>query len=448
MLRDPLRSRSSFTFMSSIIFAHSIHRRYNEPNMQELSRYAVGLDIGTTTVRCVVGHREEGAASPTIIGVGEAPNKGMRKGVVVNLVTTAQAVDKALEEAERISGHQIDGATISINGTHVLGMSSKGVVAVGSRDHEINQDDLARVEEAATVVQLPANREILEVTPRSFRLDDQDNIRDPIGMTGVRLEVDAHVITALSPNLRNLLKTAEMTKTIINRTVPAGLAAAHAVLSDQQKENGVVLIDIGGTTTNLAVYDEGDLQHVAVLPIGGVNITNDLAVGLKVDLDIAEKVKLEHAVAVSSARKASDKKISVKTDSETFDFETETIDDVVEARLEEIFEAINDELKNIGRQANLPGGAILTGGTALIKGIDGYAKEALQLAVKIGTAGSFGGVAENITQPQYATVVGLMLFDLDNPNRGGSHKSHDGDSGFSIGHIIGPIKSVLGKFRT
>lgn len=416
--------------------------------MQELSRYAVGLDIGTTTVRCVVGHREEGAASPTIIGVGEAPNKGMRKGVVVNLVTTAQAVDKALEEAERISGHQIDGATISINGTHVLGMSSKGVVAVGSRDHEINQDDLARVEEAATVVQLPANREILEVTPRGFRLDDQDNIRDPIGMNGVRLEVDAHVITALSPNLRNLLKTAEMTKTIINRTVPAGLAAAHAVLGDQQKENGVVLIDIGGTTTNLAVYDEGDLQHVAVLPIGGVNITNDLAVGLKVDLDIAEKVKLEHAVAVSSARKASDKKISIKTDSETFDFETETIDDVVEARLEEIFEAINDELKNIGRQANLPGGAILTGGTALIKGIDAYAKEALQLAVKIGTAGSFGGVAENITQPQYATVVGLMLLDLDNPNRGSGHKPQDTGSGFSIGHVIGPIKSVLGKFRS
>lgn len=416
--------------------------------MQELSRYAVGLDIGTTTVRCVVGHRDEGAASPTIIGVGEAPNNGMRKGVVVNLVTTAQAVDKALEEAERISGHQIDAATISINGTHVLGMSSKGVVAVGSRDHEINQDDLARVEEAATVVQLPANREILEVTPRSFRLDDQDNIRDPIGMTGVRLEVDAHVITALSPNLRNLIKTAEMTKTIINRAVPAGLAAAHAVLGDQQKENGVVLVDIGGTTTNLAIYDEGDLQHVAVLPIGGVNITNDLAVGLKVDLDIAEKVKLGHAVAVSSVRKASDKKISVKTDSETFDFEAEVVDDIVEARLEEIFEAINDELKNIGRQANLPGGAILTGGTALIKGIDAYAKEALQLAVKIGAAQSFGGVAENITQPQYATVVGLMLLDLDNPNRGSDHKLQQDGSSFSIKQVTGPIKSILGKFRT
>lgn len=416
--------------------------------MQELSNYAVGLDIGTTTVRCVVGHRDEGAASPTIIGVGEAPNSGMRKGVVVNLVTAAQAVDKALEEAERVSGHQIDGSTISINGNHVLGMSSKGVVAVGSRDHEINEEDLARVEDAATVVQLPANREILDVTPRSFSLDDQDNIRDPIGMNGVRLEVDAYVITALTPNLKNLLKVADMTKTAVHHSVPAGLAAAHAVLTDRQKENGVILIDIGGATTNLAVYDEGDLQHVAVLPVGGVNITNDLAVGLKVDLDIAEKVKLQHAVAVSSARKAGDKKVTIKTDSQTYDFDTETIDDVVEARLEEIFDAVNDELKNIGRQANLPGGAILSGGTAQIKGIENYAKEALQLAVKIGKPESFGGVAENISQPQYATVVGLMLMDLDSQNRGNIHRSGDNGSGLSVGKITSSIRGVLGKFHS
>lgn len=415
--------------------------------MQELARYAVGLDIGTTTVRCIVGHRDEGSANPTIIGIGEAPNMGMRKGVVVNLVTTAQAVDKALEEAERVSGHQIEAVTISINGNHVLGMSSKGVVAVGSRDHEINEDDLARAEEAATVVQLPANREILEVTPRSYSLDDQDNIRDPIGMNGVRLEVDAYVITALSPNLRNLLKVADMTKTAVSHSVPAGLAAAHGVLSDRQKENGVVLVDIGGTTTNLAVYEEGDLQHVAVIPIGGVNITNDLAVGLKVDLDIAEKVKLEHAVADTSLRKNGAKNVSVKIDGKTHDFDSEIIDDVVEARLEEIFEAVNDELKSIGRQANLPGGAILTGGTAQLKGIDNYAKEALQLAVKIGGVEGFGGVAENIGKPQYATVAGLMLIDLENTHRQGGH-STDEHAGFSLSRVVTPIKGLLGKFRS
>lgn len=415
--------------------------------MQELSRYAVGLDIGTTTVRCVVGHRDEGAAHPTIIGVGEAPNMGMRKGVVVNLVTTAQAVDKALEEAERVSGHQVEGATVSINGNHILGMSSKGVVAVSNRNHEISEEDLARAEEAATVVQLPANREILEVTPRSFSLDDQDNIRDPIGMNGVRLEVDAYVITALSPNLRNVLKVADMTKTSVHNSVPSGLAAAHAVLSDTQKENGVLLVDIGGTTTNLAVYDEGDLQHVAVLSVGGANITNDLAVGLKVDLDIAEKVKIEHAVAVSDIRKAKDKKISLKVDARTYEFETETIDDVVEARLEEIFEAVNDELKQIGRQANLPGGVILTGGTAQLKGIDLYAKEALQLAVNIGSAQGFGGVAENITKPQYATVAGLMLIDLEDMQKNRGHDRQE-SVGFSVSHLTGSLKGLLGKFRS
>lgn len=418
--------------------------------MQELSRYAVGLDIGTNTVRCVVSHQDSGAGAPTIIGLGEAPNSGMRKGVVVNLVNTAQAIDKALEEAERVSGHQIDAATIVINGAHVLGMSSRGVVAVGSHGHEINEDDLARVEEAATVVQLPANREILDVTPRSFRLDDQDNIKDPVGMTGVRLEVDAHVITALSPNLRNLLKAAEMTHTKVHRTVPAGLAAAAAVLSEQQKENGVLLVDIGHSTTNLAVYEEGDLQHVAVLPVGGVNITNDLAVGLKIDLDVAERVKLQHGVASPGVRKSTDKKIiTVKNEKETYDFETEQIDFIVEARLEEIFELVNNELKSIGRAAKLPGGTIITGGTARIKGIADYAKEALQLSAKIGHPQGFGGVAENITEPQYAVAVGLMLLDLEGDvSSHSSQDDHNSSSGLSLNKITGSVKDLLHKFRS
>ena len=174
--------------------------------MQENSRYAVGLDVGTTTVRCVVGHVEGAQALPTIIGVGECANSGMRKGTVVNLVNAASAIDKALELAERMSGYQIGGATVSVNGSHIIGMSSRGVIAVGAGSHEITEDDLRRVEEAATVVQLPANREILEVTPRSYQLDGQENIKDPIGMMGVRLEVDAHVITALSPHVKNLRK--------------------------------------------------------------------------------------------------------------------------------------------------------------------------------------------------------------------------------------------------
>src|SRR5687768_314543 len=171
--------------------------------MQEHTRYGVGLDIGTTTVRCVVGHLDANSVQPNVIGVGSAPTSGMRKGSVVNIVNVAQSIDKALEAAERMAGHQIHDATVNINGSHIVGMSSKGVVAVSTHDHEITEEDLIRAEEAATVVQLPANREILQVTPRSFTLDGQENIKDPLGMSGVRLEIDAHVITALTPHVKN-----------------------------------------------------------------------------------------------------------------------------------------------------------------------------------------------------------------------------------------------------
>lgn len=419
--------------------------------MQEMSRYAVGLDIGTTTVRCVVGHVEGAQASPTIIGVGECANTGMRKGTVVNLVNTASSIDKALELAERMSGHQINTATISVNGSHIVGMSSKGVIAVGSQDHEINEDDLRRVEEAATVVQLPANREILEVTPRSYQLDGQDNIKDPLGMTGVRLEVDAHVITALAPHLKNLHKACEMTETQSVATIVAGLAAARAVVSDQQTENGVVLIDMGGSTTNLAVYEEGDLQHVAVLPVGSVNITNDLAIGLKTELDIAERVKLEHAVAVASARRDNKETVVVKADKATHEFAVADIDMIVDARLEEIFELVNKELKSIGRVAKLPGGAVLTGGGANLAGIADYAKQALQLSARIGVPAEFAGVGEKIRDASWSAAVGLMLIDLEGTgvhhNHGGARRP-DHASRAKIGAITQKITGVLGRFRS
>lgn len=417
--------------------------------MQEISRYAVGLDVGTTNVRVVVGHLEAGAEKPTIVGVAAEPNSGMRKGTVVNLVGTAQAIDRALEAAERMSGHQINEVTVSVNGSHVVGMSSRGVIAVG---HEITEEDLDRVEDAATVLQLPANREILEVTPRSFQLDGQENIKDPIGMTGVRLEVDAHVITALGPHLKNLAKALEMTETHANQRVLSGLAASRAVLTDQQMENGVVLIDIGGTTTNVVVFEEGDLQHVAVLPIGSVNITNDLAIGLKTDLDVAEKVKLEHAVAVPTAHKNSSKKAVVKLDKTTYEFDIEDIDDIVDARLEEIFEKVQAELKSIGKAAQLPGGVVLTGGGALLPGIGEYAKQSLQLSARVAQPHGYGGVTEQIESPAFATGIGLMLTDLlgaaQAPAR--SAKQSDGPSKITdaVSGVAGKLTGIFGKFRS
>lgn len=411
--------------------------------MQETSRHAVGIDIGTTTVRCVVGHIDGTTGVPTIVGVGVAQNSGMRKGTVINLAGPAQAIDDALGEAERMSGYQIDAATISINGSHILSTHADGMIAVGGSNHEITQEDLDRIEEVATIGKVPANREILEVVPHSYKLDGQDNIKNPIGMTGTRLEIDAHVVSVLAPHLSNLQKSAESAKVANHSIVVAGVAAARSVLSEQQIENGVALIDMGGSTTNIAIYEEGDLQFAAVIPIGGNNITNDLAIGLKTDPEIAEKIKIEHASAIVRDESL---EVSVKHDKQTYYFQTSEIDEITEARLEEIFEAISKELKRAGRAGKLPSGVVLTGGTAQLKRIVDYAKESLGLAVRIGIASGYGGVADNIDKPQFATVLGLMLIDAEFSN-------NPKNTGSSIGKkaslkSAGLVSKFFKKFKT
>ena len=408
--------------------------------MQETSKYAVGIDIGTTTVRCVVGHVDGTTGMPTIVGVGVAQNSGMRKGTVVNLAGPAQAIDEALGEAERMSGYQIDAATISINGAHILSTHTNGMIAVGGSNHEIAKEDIDRIEDVATVGKIPANREILEVVPHSYKLDGQDNIKNPIGMTGTRLEIDAHVVSVLAPHLSNLQKAAEAAKVVPHSTVISGVAAAKAVLSEQQLENGVALIDIGGATTNIAVYEEGDLQYTAVIPVGGNNITNDLAIGLKTDPEVAEKLKLEYTSTTSDSNE-----VSVKFDKQTYSFQKDEVNEIIEARLEEMFEAINKELKRAGRIGKLPNGVVLTGGTAQLKGIVDYAKRALGLAVRIGTSSGYGGVADNIDKPQFATVLGLMLIDAEFENSMKKNDASRGKSVFSNGGGI--VSKLLGRFK-
>jgi cell division protein FtsA len=412
------------------------------------SKYAVGVDIGTDAVKVIVGHAEGSAENAakggkmTIIGVGTHKNSGMRKGVVVNLDKTAEAIDRALEAAERMSGYNIDRATVSINGSHIVGLSSRGVIAVAGGG-TIGHEELARVEEAATVVQLPANREILDVTPRSYKLDAQDNIRDPFGMTGVRLEVDAYMITALAPHLKNVEKVLEMTELTPTRIVLSGLAAARVALTDHQKENGVVLIDIGATTTNIAVYEEGDIIHTAVLPVGSNNITNDLAIGLKTDLHVAEEVKVKYAVAAPELRRGSEKAASVKVGGREVKFDIATMDDVVEARLAEIFELVNKELKRVHRAANLPGGAIITGGGAKLRGIADYAREILSMNAVVAKAEGFDGMNEIVSDPSYVTALGLMKVDLDLGLMGGGHGAKGGGwfgGGSKLGGLFGKFK--------
>lgn len=412
--------------------------------MQDTSRYAVGIDIGTTTVRCVVGHIDATTGTPTIVGIGTAPNTGMRKGSVANLAGPAHAIDDALGEAERMSGYQVDAATISVNGSHILSTKADGMIAVGAADHEITAEDLARIEEVATLGKVPPNREILEVVPHSYRLDGQDNIKDPLGMTGTRLEINANVVSALAPHVANLQRTAEMAKVVPHVITPSVVAAARSVLNESQLENGVAVIDLGGATTSIAVFEEGDLQFVSVIPLGGVNITNDLAIGLKTDPEVAEKVKIAHASAI--ARDNSDK-VSVKHDKDTYEFAVSEIDEIVEARLEEIFESIQKELKKAGRAGQLPSGVVLIGGTANLKGIVDYTKNALGLAAKKGAASGYGGVGEHLDEPQFATAVGLMLIDAEGASATSNTIHHAVKAKSAVKSAGGFLSGILGRFK-
>jgi cell division protein FtsA len=410
--------------------------------MQETSRYAVGIDIGTTTVRCVVGHIDGTTGTPTIVGVGQAPTSGMRKGVVANLNGPASAIDQALGEAERMSGYQIDAAALSINGSHILSTKADGMIAVSGDNHEVGQEDLARLEEVATVGKVPANREILEVVPHSYMLDGQDNIKDPLGMTGTRLEINANVISALVPHVQNLQKSADIAKVTAHAITPSILAAARAVLTEQQMENGVAVVDLGGATTSVAVFEEGDLHHVGVIPLGSANITNDLAIGLKTDPEVAEKVKVAHADAIP---RKDNEGISVKNGSELLSFTSRDIDEIVEARLEEIFEAVNHELKKAGKAGQLPSGVVLTGGGAKLKHIADYAKQTLGLAARVGKPTGYGGVAEDVESPSFASVVGLMLIDAEG---GVSVVNHSSGSKVSLKKVGGGMFRFLQRFKT
>ncbi|HRJ06626.1 MAG TPA: cell division protein FtsA [Candidatus Saccharibacteria bacterium] len=418
--------------------------------MQENARYAVGIDIGTTVIRCVVGHIDSTTGAPSVVGVGQAPNTGMRKGVVANLQGPAAAIDAALGEAERMSGYQVDYATVSINGSHILSVKADGMIAVGAMDHEVTHEDLMRIEDVATVGKVPANREILEVVPHSYRLDGQDNIKDPLGMTGTRLEIRANVVSALAPHLHNLQKTAEMAKVDAHTIVPSVLAAAKAVLKEQQIENGVAVIDMGASTTSVAVFEEGDLQYVGVVPVGGANITNDLAIGLKADPEIAEKVKLSHA---SATGRKNNEGISVKEGEDIYTFSTSDIDEIVEARLEEIFEAVENELKKAGRAGQLPSGVVLTGGTANLANIVEFARTKLGLAARVGQVHGLGGAIENIEQPEYAAACGLMLIDsesaLGNSGKKSTRerKNNGKNAKQSFKKASNGARKFLGKFK-
>jgi len=398
----------------------------------------VGIDIGTTEVRTVIGMTQQDQEIPSVIGAGSAANHGMRRGVVINVDEVAASIVRSIEEAERISGQRITSGLASINGAHILGMNSKGVVAIGGAEKEIGIEDLARAEEAATVVQLPANRDILQVFARNYQIDGQDNIKDPIGMSGVRLEVEALIITAATPALKALDRAMERAGVSTRHRIVSGLAASEAVLEDIQRESGAVVIDIGATTTNVVVVEEDDVQHVAVLPVGSLHITNDLAIGLRTELSVADIVKLEH-VDLNDNSGHGPKHIKLDYKDQTLNFDKSDIQTIVTARLEELWELVNEELNKISRRGKLPGGAVLVGGGSLLPGIEESAKTKLGLPAHIGATHNYSGIVDTVKSPRYATAVGLMLLDM---------RMHDGNESTKVKTrtIFDSIRGLFKKF--
>ena len=381
--------------------------------MDEAVRYAVGLDVGTENVRAVVANvGKDGKIS--VVGYNEAKNAGMRKGVLANLAGPADAIDKMLGEVERMSGYEIHSVTVSINGAQILTTKTEGMIAVGTIEHEINEEDLYRVEDVAVTGRVPANREILDVIPFGYSIDGQEEVQDPIGMTGARLEMKANVVSALQPNCENLRKALEGAKLGVEQMVPSAVAGARAVLSERQRENGVAVIDLGAATTGVAIYEEGDLQYVGVVPAGSNNVTNDLAICLEIDTEIAEEIKRRYVTGSFGG----EKDVVVKVNREEMTFEREKVDEVVRARLEEIFEKVKKELRKAGYEKRLPEGAVLIGGGAKMRDIEVFAKQALEMSVKVGAPSGLGGVANAVEKPEYAVAVGLMLIAVE----GGANK--------------------------
>ncbi len=372
----------------------------------------VGIDIGTSKVRCVIGMPDQNNPDQlSIIGYGGANNTGMRKGNVVYVDEVAESIVQAVTEAEKIAGIRVQSATINVNGAHVESLNSRGVIAISAANREITDEDRWRVEEAATIVQLPPNREIVQVFTKNYRLDGQENLKDPVGMQGVRLEAETHIVTASTPALKNLNAALDKAQVVPNHHALSSLAASEAVLNRQQKEAGTVVLDIGAGTTNIAVIEDGEVQHVAVLPIGGIHITNDLAIGLKTDLDIAEKVKLEYA-RLSNGDKVNSGKIKLEISKKILTFSYEDIFMITEARVDELLDYVEKELRKIQRSRKLPGGVVLTGGTSKLPGIADFTREKLQLPARVGQLRPIGGLAEKVKDPEAFTAVGLMMLDM------------------------------------
>lgn len=373
----------------------------------------VGLDVGTTKVAVCVGQVNEGLIN--ILALTKTVNNGLRKGVVVDIEECVSAISGALELAEKTAGIQLNHAVVGIGGAHIIVTNSKGVIAISRPDGEIVSSDIERVVEAARVIALPPNREILHVIPLQYIVDGQEGVKDPTGMTGLRLEVEALVIGGNTSAIKNLSKCVYQSGLQIDTLTFTPLASAKVLLNKKQRENGVMLVDFGAGTTSIAVFEEDELIHSAILPVGSLHITNDLAIGLRISLEAAEKIKIEQGCANQELIKDSEKVDLNKYDPyEDQKVDKKMIAEIIEARLNEIFGLVKDELKSIGRDGMLPAGVVLTGGGSLLGKIVPFVKEEMNLPVALGIPLlESTGAVDKTDNPVYAASIGLMFEGIE-----------------------------------
>ncbi len=382
--------------------------------MARKDRYLVGLDVGTSKVCAIVGEALDDG-SIDVVGIGVAESRGIRRGVIVNLEAAVESIKKAIEEAELMAGVEIDAVHLSMAGPHIKGFNSRGVIAVAGKSREITRDDVRRAIEAAKAVSLPAGREILHVLPQDFVVDEQDGIGAPIGMTGARLEVNVHIVTSSSTATQNIVSCVNRAGVGVIDTVIEQIAAAEAVLTPDEKELGVALVDVGGGTTDIAIYERGSLWHTAVIGVGGDHFTSDIAVGLRMPIPDAEKLKRKCGCALSA----------MVDEDETMDVASvggrrsrvmarRILSEILQPRAEEIFHLVWDEIRRAGYEKALNSGIVLTGGGAILEGMPEIAEQIFDLPIRRGAPTGIGGLADHVSSPAFATPVGLVVYGQRN----------------------------------
>lgn len=379
-----------------------------------MNRTIVGIDVGTTKI-CTLVAEVHDTGKVNILGVGLTPSKGLDKGVVVNIDEAVSAIATSVEKAERLSGYRIGTAYVGIAGRHISSLNSRGVVAISRPDHEITRTDVARAVEAAQAIAIPTQREVIHVIPRAYIVDGHEGIRDPVGMAGYRLEVETHIVTGEVMAIQNLIKSVERAGVGIDDLVLQPLASGAAVLTEEDKNRGVVLVDIGGGTTDIAIFIGGGIWHTVVLPIGGAHFTNDLVYVLHTPHNTAEYLKLKYGSAYE-AEPAPEEVDAIDTDTfspgERQQVSRQLLNEILQSRAEQLIEMIGAEIRRSGYEGLLPAGIVLTGGSAQLPGLEELTREVLGMPVRIGIPSNLTGLAEAIDSPPYATCVGLVRWGL------------------------------------